>query len=581
MLRFKQQRWDLNELVLGRVEDFFEKVELKVREFENFRGLLKPNMDAKIFLKILKENERIAEMLARLSGYASLLFYSNVYDQKAIKLKRQVEQFSADIENRMLFFSLFWKRLEEKDAKRILEKAENYRYFLKNLRKFRKYTLNESEEKILNLKDIASNFILKTLYTMIVNRFLFELELKGKKKYFTRDQLVKFIHDANKNVRRKAYAAFFLPFKNNKEIIAEIYKAIALDWKNENIKLRGFKDAIAVRNLLNDVPDEAVEKLFSVCKENVEIFQKYFSLKARFVGMKRLTRYDLYAPVGKARRMGYSEAMQLVIRVFKEFCPEFYNSAIKLIKSNHVDSETRRGKVSNAFNFSVVPELLPYVLLNPSKTFYDALTIAHEFGHAIHSILSSKNSFFNFHPSLPLAEVASVFSETLVYESLFEREKGEFKKNLMFDRLDSLYATIQRQAFFSIFEKEVYENIENLSMEEIALLYEKNLKEQFGSAISMLEDFKWEWLTVSHFYESPFYCYSYAFANLVVLSLYERYKEEGKDFLPCYLDLLRAGNSEEPEKLLLRYGFDICSKNFWQEGFKFVEKLIKEAENVD
>lgn len=578
--QFKKQKWDLSELISGPIEEFFKKIELKTKNFEKFRKLLNPKIKPELFLKILKENEEICKMLARLSGYAELLFFSNTQNKEAIKLKTQVEQFSADIENRILFFSLFWKKLQEKEARRILKRAFQYRYFLKNLRKFRKYTLKESEEKIINLKDVSGESALKTLYFMLVNKFLFELELKGEKKYFTRNQLAEFFRSPDKELRKKAYIAFYTPFKHNKELITEIYRAIVLDWKNENIKLRGFKDAISVRNLLNDLSDKTVENLFSVCENNVDVFQKYFKIKAKAMGIKKLTRYDIYAPIGKQKKMHYNETMQIVFEAFKEFCPCFYRHALKLVKKKHIDSEIRKGKVAGAFNYPVVPEVLPYVLINPSKTFYSALEIAHELGHAIHSIFSSKNSFFNYHAPLPIAEIASIFCEMLVYDKMFEKEQKEFKKHLIFHQIDDFYATIQRQVFFSIFEKDVHANIQKLSSEEIALLYKKNLKKQFGNSIFLPEDFKWEWLTISHFYESPFYCYSYAFANLLVLSLYERYKREGKDFLSSYLNLLKAGSSKEPEKLLQEHDFNIRSKNFWQNGFKFIKEIIKKAKNV-
>ncbi|MEM4703181.1 MAG: M3 family oligoendopeptidase [Candidatus Pacearchaeota archaeon] len=584
MLNFKKEGWNLGEILPGtnnkRIFTLMKKISFNVKNFEKYKEKIKPTIKAEKFFSMLKDSEKIAGTLARLEGYTNLNFYTDTSNPLALKLKKQTEQFCAEKVNQMLFFDFFWKKLDDKNAKRILRKAGTYRYFLKNLRKFRKYILKEEEEKIINIKDVTGKSVLGSLYSILTSKFLFEMEEKGKKKKFTRDQLTKFIYSNDKEVRKKAYLTLYVPFKQEKEIISEIYRAIVLDWKNENINLRGFKKAISIVNLNNDVPDEAVENLFYSCKKNVSIFQNYFKLKAKILGIQKFSRYDIYAPVGKPKEYNFNEAMRFVLDSFRLFNEDFYKNSLKLFKNKHVDSEARKGKRTGAFNFSIVPDLLPYVSINFAGHFKDIFIVAHELGHAVHGIFASRNSFFNFHPPLPLAEISSIFAEMLVYDYLFKKSNLDFKKYHLFSRLDDLYATIQRQAFFSIFEEEAHKKMENSSMHEIAEIYKKNLKQQFGNSLILPDDFRWEWLTIPHFYEDPFYCYSYAFSNLLVLSLYERYKKEGKDFIPVFLDLLRAGGSQEPEKLLAKHGFKIRSTNFWKQGFKLIEGLVKEAKNV-
>ncbi|MFB5623046.1 MAG: M3 family metallopeptidase, partial [Nitrosarchaeum sp.] len=336
---------------------------------------------------------------------------------------------------------------------------------------------------------------------------------------------------------------------------------------------------ISMRNIGNDVDDKSIESLLTVCRKNSPIFQKFFVQKAKMLKMKKLRRYDLYAPAAaniKEKNYQYDKSVKLVFESLGRFSPKLEEFAKKVFNENHVDSSVRAGKRDGAFCSTLTPKITPYVLVNFTGKTRDVFTLAHELGHAVHSQTAQNRSILVQDAPLPLAETASTFSELLLYDNLSDKITDSEKKIMLSEKIDDLYATIMRQAFFTIFEVAAHEQIgKGTTVDEISKTYIQNLKEQFGNSVTISDDFAIEWSCIPHFYHTPFYCYAYSFGNLLALSLFQRYKKEGKSFVPSYIEILAAGGSKKPEKLLAEYGFDITSQKFWQEGFDYVENQVK------
>jgi oligoendopeptidase F len=249
---------------------------------------------------------------------------------------------------------------------------------------------------------------------------------------------------------------------------------------------------------------------------------------------------------------------------------------------NHVDSSIRIGKRDGAFCSTLTPKITPFVLVNFTGKSRDVFTLAHELGHAVHSQAAQNRSILVQDAPLPLAETASTFSELLLYDNISNKITSDEKKIMLSEKIDDFYATIMRQSFFTIFEKDAHAKIgQGTTIDEISKRYLANLKEQFGSAVNVSDDFAIEWSYIPHFYHSPFYCYAYSFGNLLALSLFQRYKKEGKDFVPSYISILSAGGSQKPEILLKEYGLNITSSKFWQEGFDYIKTQVKELESLN
>jgi oligoendopeptidase F len=335
--------------------------------------------------------------------------------------------------------------------------------------------------------------------------------------------------------------------------------------------------------LANDIPDPVVDTLLQVCADNASVFQRYFAWKAERLGIERLRRYDVYAPVSEAdKTYSFDEASDLVIDTLERFSPTLGQHAERVFADGHLDAEIRKGKASGAFCLSALPRLTPWVLLNYTGKASDVATMAHELGHAVHSQMAHDHSVLTFRSTLPLAETASVFAEQLLTDRLLRDESdADVRRDLLVNSLDDAYATVMRQAFFVLFEQKAHEMIsKGASNADLNATYMENLRNQFGDAIELTPEFQWEWISIPHLYEVPFYCYAYSFGQLLVLSLYSRYKAEGKSFVPHYLRILSHGGSKSPKFILTEAGIDMASSAFWQGGFDVISDLIDELEDL-
>jgi oligoendopeptidase F len=586
-MSYKLSPWSLDDLYPGldspQLEAAFKKLDEQVADFEKLRPQLTPEIPVSSFLEVMHDLEESTRLANKMYSYAGLAFAADTQDQRIQALLGRIQQFMAEMENRTLFFSLWWKDLDEANATRLMDASGDYRYYLEVMRKFKPHTLTEPEEKIVNLKNVTGNNALVTLYDAITNRYVYKVEVDGEVKELTRGELMSLVRQADPDLRARAYRELYRVYGQDGAILGQMYQTLVRDWRNENLTLRRFASPIAARNLGNDIPDDAVESLLKVARKNSVIFQRFFRLKARLLGMEKLRRYDVYAPVVKSdKKYEFGKAAEMVLESFSAFHPRFGELAQRVFDENHLDSEVRRGKQSGAFCASVMPGMTPWVKLNYQGRADDVATMAHELGHAIHAMMAEHHSVFTFHSSLPLAETASTFGEMMLIDRLLAAESDEaVRRDLLFRQIDDSYATIMRQSFFALFEKQAHEMIQNnASVDELAAAYLENLKEQFGDAVEVSDEFKWEWVSIPHIYHTPFYVYAYAFGQLLVLALYQQYKAEGEAFKPRYMEILAAGGSKAPAEICAAAGIDIRSEAFWQGGFDVLSKLVDELEKM-
>lgn len=585
-LSYEQTRWSLVDLLPDGeetgIEKLFSELQEKVGRFAaETRPTLSSQIDLESFLGIARKLEEITRQAYHLYGFANLSFSANTQDQAAQTRLARVQQFMAELQNQTLFFELWWKQLDDENARRLMSGAGDYRYWLEEMRHFKEHTLSEPEEKIINIKDVTGASAIKRLYDSITNRYTFKLTVNGEEKENTRGELMVYVRQSDPDLRARAYQELYRVYGQDAPILGQIYQTLANDWRNENIQMRGFASPISVRNLVNDIPDEVVDTLLEVCRRNSPVFQRYFRLKAHWIGMDRLRRYDIYAPVAHSDKLySFGAAANMVLSSFNEFDPEIAALAQRVFDQNHLDSEIRKGKRSGAFCATVDPKITPWVLLNYQGRADDVATMAHELGHAIHAMLASDHSQFTFHSSLPLAETASTFGEMILVDRLMREESDEdVRRDILFRQVDDAYATIQRQAFFALFERQAHEMIrQNAPVNELAAAYLENLKTQFGDAVEISDEFRWEWVSIPHIYSTPFYVYAYSFGQLLVLSLYQQFKQEGESFKPRYRKILATGGSEAPVQVLAQAGIDVHSADFWQGGFDVIAGLVDQLE---
>ncbi|MGB3715454.1 MAG: M3 family oligoendopeptidase [Candidatus Promineifilaceae bacterium] len=582
---YDQEAWLLTDLFTGiddpEIQQALESAEEQIQAFEGWRSKLDSDLEPATFLEIVQAYERLVRAMYRLLGFASLSYSSDTQDQAVQALQARFRQVTADADNRTLFFKLWWKEIDDNAAGRFLEVAGDYHYWLEALRLERPYTLSEPEERVINLKDVNGSQALMTLYSTITNRYAFSLEVDGEVQDLTREELGVYYRHTDPELRAAAYKELYRVYGEDVPVLGQIYQAIARDWRSENVDLRGYASPIAVRNLYNDIPDDVVNLLLDVSQANAPIFQRYFQLKARWLGVEKMRRYDLYAPVVAAdTRYNFSEAVDLVLTSYERFDPHIAKLAERVFAEHHLDSEVRKGKRGGAFCSTISPDLTPWVLQSYNGRPDDVATLAHELGHAVHSMLAEHHTALTQHASLPLAETASTFGEMLVIDRLLAEDPDpEMLRDLLFRQMDHNYATIMRQSYFALFERDAHKQIkEGATIDELSALYALNLASQFADSIEISDDFNIEWMAIPHIYSVPFYVYAYAFGQLLVLSLYQQYLADEGDFKNRYLALLSAGGSDAPARILERAGIDIHSAEFWQGGFDVLRTSLAKLE---
>lgn len=635
---YQLRGWDLSELLPAPTEEIIARrlaeLESALRDFEASRASLSgsPPTSPQQLLALLLRYAAISEQISVLANYGSLWFNSDTGNQEAITFRNRVRQAVTAATNRILFFSLWWKSLAEEEAQALLPPAPavpaapatpaaamalapttpapasapeslagapmpavsgvsagqaapaaDYRHYLLELRRLSPYTLDEKSEQIINIKDDNGIGAVITLYSMLTNRLEFTLEVDGETRRLTRDALAGYAFSTQPDLRAAAYRELYRVFGAEATILGQIYVNVVRDWHEEAVGLRGYPSAIAVRNTDNDIPDRAVDVLLEVARANAPIFQRYFRLKAGWLGLDRLRRYDIYAPLASSeRKIPYEEAVRSVLETFGEFDPRMAGLAERVLAEYHLDGEIRKGKRGGAFCATVLPRLTPWVLINYTGRVRDVATLAHELGHAVHSMLAENHSILTQHASLPLAETASVFAEMLITDRLLREESDPLaRRDLLASAVDDVYATVMRQSYFVRFELEAHQAIlAGRSLEDLNEIYLANLAEQFGDSVLVAPEFRYEWLSIPHIYQTPFYCYAYSFGQLLVLALYRRYQEQGAAFKPGYLKLLSYGGSARPEAILAEVGIDMTDRSFWQGGFDLVRQRIDELEAI-
>lgn len=581
--------WDLSELLASTdeatVRARLNALEQNVSAFEARRGDLNAEMEPSLLIETMDAYEALTEQVYTLMAFGQLWFSSNTQNQEALAFMNHMRQVTTDAQNRTLFFDLWWKSLSDDEAAALLpaDKFADHRHYLTDLRRSKPYTLDETSEQIINLKDADGIGALLTLYSMLTDRLEFTLDVDGEKLTLTREELMAYVQGANPDLRAAAYQELYRVFGKEAMILGQMYTNRVRDWANEQVKLRGHASPLAVRNLANDIPDEAVDTLLDVCRENAAVFQRYFRLKAGWLGMDKLRRYDIYAPLAPSdKQIEWDRAVTMVLDTFTGFHPDVAADARRVFDQRHIDSEVRKGKQGGAYCATVLPSQTPWVLVNYTGRVRDVATLAHELGHAIHSMAAEHHTVLTQHPVLPLAETASVFAERLLTDKLLREESDpQVRREVLAAAVDDAYATVMRQAFFVIFEREAHKAIlENKSPTELNETYMGLLREMFGDSVEIAPEFQHEWVSIPHIFYTPFYCYAYAFGQLLVLALYRRFQEQGEAFKPGYLKLLAYGGAERPETILREAGINMFDPAFWQGGFDVISEMIDELEQL-
>lgn len=582
-------RWNLNDLYKGlddkNIERDIGKTRQDAQRFEKkYRNKIRSDkLNSSKLLKAVKELETISESIDKLLSFAYLLFAGDTRNPEYGAFLQSIQEKTTEIRKTLIFFELEWVELSDKTANKLLKdnQLSDYAHILKHQRKYKTHTLSEGEEKILAEKANTGSRAFIRLFDELINNIKFQIKLKGKIQNLTETEILSLLYDPDRKVRKAASVSLTKGLDQNSHVITYIFNTIVND-HSINDRLRAYPHAMSHRNLDNEIDEQTVTTLLESCVKNYNIVEKYYKLKKTVLKLGKMYDYDRYAPVLSGdKTVNYDEAKRIILEAFGDFSVKMAKIATMFFDKNWIDAELREGKRGGAFSHGTVPSAHPYVLVNYSGKMRDVMTVAHELGHGIHQYLSKKQGHLQANTPLTTAETASVFAEMLVFDKLIKNEKNrEAKLALMCGKLEDAFATVFRQVVMTKFEHALHtarRKEGELVKERINELWMEVNKTMFGKSVELTENYKIWWMYIPHFIHSPFYCYAYSFGELLVLALYQKYLQDGRSFVPKYLDMLSAGGSEPPELLIKKVGVNINDPNFWQGGLDLLKDMVEET----
>jgi oligoendopeptidase F len=487
-----------------------------------------------------------------------------------------------EMQTQLLFFELEWAAIEDAQAEQLLQSPglDFCRHYLRSARRYRPHLLSEPEEKILAEKSISS----QSAWGRLFGELMAAMRVNLDSEELTLDVALSRLQAPERDVRRQAAEAVSEALEPGIRTRAFIYNTLVHD-KSVEDRLRHFPHWLASRNLANEASDESVMALIEAVRSRFDIPQRWYLLKAKLLGVDRLADYDRAAPVvPEDVTFSYAQARDLVLETYDTFSIEAGRVTRRFFDEHWVDAPVRPHKRGGAFCAYTVPSVHPYVLLNFTARRRDVLTMAHELGHGLHAALAQPQGIYHQSTPLTLAETASVFGEALVVGRLLDSARNDEERlSLLAERIDGAIATVFRQMAMNRFEHLVHTRRRaegELSVDRINEAWVETQRELFGDSVEITEGYRMWWSYVPHFINTPGYVYAYAYGQLLALSAYSRYLEEGEPFVPRYLELLAAGGSRSPEELGAIIGIDLADPGFWDAGLVLVERQLTEAEEL-
>jgi oligoendopeptidase F len=581
-------RWDLEPLVDGGGPDralaMLDDAKRRADRFAHAHRGNVAKLDAPGIAGAMRELEEIFDLVGRAGSYAALRFAIDTQDPVRGALLQQVRERGATIETALLFFDLEWNELDDGRAEELIGSGEleRWRHHLRTVRRFRPHQLSEPEERILTEVDVTGSSAFRRLFTEQISAVTVELvDLDAPVPLM---EALSRLESPDRDRRAAAASAVTASLAPGLRARAYIFNTLLAD-KATKDRLRSYEHWLASRNLANEASDESVAALVEAVVSRYEVARRWYRLKARLLGIDRLAYYDRMAPVAATERtIAYAEARELVLDCYRRFSPELGAVAAEFFAGDYIDAPPLPGKRGGAFCSYVVPSAHPYVMLNYTARPRDAMTMAHELGHGVHASLARPKGIFEFSTPLTVAETASIFGETIVLGRLLEvaPDAGD-RLSLLADSLDGAVGAVFRQVAMNRFEDRVHTRRREsgeLTVDDFASTWLETQSDMLGDSVEVADDYGLWWSYVPHFIDTPGYVYAYAYGHLLALSVYRRYEELGDDFVPSYLELLRAGGSMAPEELGAIVGVDLTDPGFWSSGLDLIERQLGAAEEA-
>ncbi|CUU78618.1 oligoendopeptidase F [Campylobacter hyointestinalis] len=563
--------WDLTIFFknLDELDKFSKITEEKALKFNQTYNSNLNNLNPDDFLLAIKEYEDIACNLNKIMSYAQLSFAK---DTSKGALLAKYEEICTKIEEKMLFFMLEFNQISKEKQDIFIEFCKPYSYYLELSLKNKPHQLSLAEERVL----LRTSNTGADAFSRLFDESMAKLKFKFEDKELSEEEILSKMFDKDREIRKKAALSLSDTLGKNQHLLTFIYNMIKTDLKNE-CELRNYEFPETPRHQSNQIDKSSVDSLIKVTEENFDLVSKFYNKKREILGYEKLYDYDRYAPLDDDAKFDFKEAKDIVLKAFTDFSPTFGNLAQKAFDENWCDVYPVQNKQSGAFSCSSSADTHPFVLLNYTDKRRDVFTLAHELGHAIHQYLSYQVGLLNSDTPLTTAETASVFCEMLVFEYIKNKTSQNKRMGLLAGKLEDIFSTLYRQINFTTFERKVHAYEGEISSDELNRIWLEESKKMFGDSLVLNDYYKIWWSYIPHFIHSPFYCYAYGYAQLLVLALFGLYKSgKCEDFVRIYTEFLSLGGSKSPKDMVAMFGFDINKEEFWDIGMNEIKKLVDE-----
>ena len=584
--------WDLSDLYAGLDSpeigrDLVRSDALCLAFEERYKGKLAALASSpdggKALAAAVEEFESIDDLIGRIASFAGLIHSADTTDPVRAKFFGDVQERITTSSSHLLFFALELNKIDDG----VLESAMahpalgHYRPWIEDVRREKPYQLEDRVEQLFHEKSVTGQGAWNRLFDDTVASLRFKIGAK----MLPIEPALNLLQDRKAATRKAAAAALGRTFTQHLRTFTLITNTLAKD-KEISDRWRGFADIADARHLANRVERDVVEALVKAVRAAYpRLSHRYYALKARWFGKKRLPFWDRNAPLPDvpSRPIPWLEAEDTVLSAYRAFSPVMADIAEHFFSKRWIDAPVRPGKAPGAFSHPTVPSLHPFILLNYQGKPRDVMTLAHELGHGVHQVLAAPNGALMAPTPLTLAETASVFGEMLTFRRLLAATTNAGQRKAMLaSKVEDMINTVVRQIAFYTFERAVHSERRNgeLTAERLCQIWLEVQRESLGPAVGLKAGYESFWVYIGHFIHSPFYVYAYAFGDCLVNALYAVYEKAHEGFAERYLAMLAAGGTKHHAELLKPFGLDAREPAFWQGGLRMIEGMIDELEGL-
>ncbi len=568
-------------------EKEFEEVKALIPKMEKFKGKL--GESAQTLYDALQEQDELTMRVSKLYTYAHMRYDQDTTNSFYQGLNDRIKTLYTQIASALSYVTPEILSIEESKIKQYMAEHKEltlYAHALDEITRERPHILSESEEALLAQASEVLGSSSNT-FGMLNNADLEFPSIKdenGEEVEITHGRYIRFLESSDRRVREEAFKAVYETYGKFKNTFASTLSG-TVKKDNFSARVRHYNSARHSALSTNNIPEEVYDNLVKTVNDNLHLLHRYIDLRKKVLGIEELHMYDLYTPLVKDVKMEvtYEEAKDYILKGLKPLGEDYLNVLKEGFENRWVDVHENKGKRSGAYS-SGTYGTNPYILMNWQDNVNNLFTLAHEFGHSVHSYYTRKTQPYPYGDySIFVAEVASTCNEALLNDYLLKTIDDEKQRLYLLNHyLEGFRGTVFRQTMFAEFEHDVHvraQNGEPLTPELLTKLYYDLNKKYFGDNLVIDEEIGLEWARIPHFYYN-YYVYQYATGFSAAAALSKQILEEGDAAVERYVGFLKSGSSDYPIEVLKKAGVDMTTSQPIEEALAVFEEKLTEMERL-